>query len=149
VHILIVDDNERIVELVTWFLTERGFRVDRASGFVEARAHLERGAPDLMLSDIDLGAEDGRVELWALARAGVLPPTLVVSGYLSAEVLASLDGLPGLVGTLAKPFDFEVLEAKIRACLALEGAPPDPGPRPEAVEDDDGWIEVQPALEGE
>jgi DNA-binding response OmpR family regulator len=168
VYILIVDDDARIVELVAWFLVERGFRVDRAAGFVQARTHLEREMPDLMLSDIDLGAEDGREELWSLARAGMLPPTLVVSGYLSAEVLAQLNGLPGLVGTLSKPFDFEALEAKIHSCLAAaqgaRGLQPATPARAAAiapaatveviqpvqpVEDDDGWIEVQPALGGE
>lgn len=164
-HILIVDNDSRIVELVTWFLRERGFEVQSAESFADARHLIDDRRPDLLLSDIDLGAEDGREELWALARGGVLPRTLVVSGYLSPEVHARLQGLPGLVGTLAKPFDFEELEARVRGALAAplpasspstvggpdgppegsDGPPEGPGPGDvAAVEDDEGWIEIGP-----
>lgn len=122
-RILIVDNDSRIVELVAWFLEQRGFGVARAESFERARQLLATELPDLMLSDIDLGAEDGRVELWRLAREGVLPPTLVVSGFLSPEVRAALEGLPGLVGMLSKPFDFDVLEERIRTAFQTLAGP--------------------------
>jgi FixJ family two-component response regulator len=47
------------------------------------------------------------------------PPTLVVSGYLDAALSERLLRLPGIVGTLAKPFDLATLEARIGEALAV------------------------------
>jgi DNA-binding NtrC family response regulator len=166
-----VDNDARIVELLTWFLSQRGFEVRTAGSFVEARERLAEGAPDLLVSDVDLGAESAVQELPRLRADGILPRTLVVSGYLDATIKAALTALPEVVGTLAKPFEFTDLEAAIDRALA-EGAAggsasADPVdfevPRPEKApaaspeesqsgggaapdedDDDDGWIEITP-----
>jgi DNA-binding response OmpR family regulator len=92
-----------------------------------------------MLSDLDLGAERGEEELPKLAAEGLLPPTLVVSGYLDAASEARLLGLPRVAGTLRKPFDMSTLETRIAAALerARAFAPP-------AANDEQGWIDVVP-----
>ena len=139
-ELLLVDNDTRITELIAWFLVRRGHNVRSAASFVEARARIDELRPDLMLSDVDLGAESARDELPALAREGRLPPTLVLSGYLDRDLSLRLGAVPGVVGTLAKPFDFAVLEARIDACLALAtNAAPTPAPA-----DDDGWVDVVP-----
>lgn len=152
--ILLVDNDSRILELVAWYLAKRGFTVRTALSFHEARELLASRLPDLLLSDIDLGEENAREELPRLAALGLLPPTLVVSGYLDADVVSELETLPQIVGTLAKPYDFAVLEERVRASCALvvdraptEGA----GARAPSTldagghaEDEDGWIEVVP-----
>jgi ActR/RegA family two-component response regulator len=169
--LLLVDNDARIVELLTWFLSQRGFEVRTAGSFVEARERLAEGAPDLLVSDVDLGAESAVQELPRLRADGILPRTLVVSGYLDAAIKAALTALPEVVGTLAKPFEFTDLEAAIDRALWGEGAgggaSADPGdfevPRPEEApaasleecqsgggaapdgdDDDDGWIEITP-----
>ena len=153
--ILVLDNDERIVELVSWFLGKRGFAVRRAHGFAEAREALAERLPDLMLSDLDLGAESALDELPALADEGLLPPTLVVSGYLDQDSTARLTAIPGVLGTLPKPFDFELLEARVLECLAARPAgsaaaaaateqaseAASPAPEPAAG----GWIEIRPA----
>lgn len=156
--ILVLDNDERIVELVSWFLGKRGFGVRRAHSFEEARAALASGLPDLMLSDLDLGAESALDELPALAEQGLLPPTLVVSGYLDQDSTERLLAVPGVLGTLPKPFDFELLEARVLECLAARPAPVEAAPEPEApsvapeapehaqVErSHEGWVEIRPA----
>lgn len=156
--ILVLDNDERIVELVSWFLGKRGFSVRRAHSFEEARAALASGLPDLMLSDLDLGAESALDELPALAEQGLLPPTLVVSGYLDQDSTERLLAVPGVLGTLPKPFDFELLEARVLECLAARPAPVEAAPEPEApsvapeapehaqVErSHEGWVEIRPA----
>ena len=52
-------------------------------------------------------------ELPRMSREGVLPPTLVVSGYLDGQVEAELSTLPRIVGTMKKPFEFSALEARL------------------------------------
>ena len=172
--LLLVDNDARIVELLTWFLSQRGFEVRTAGSFVEARERLAEGAPDLLVSDVDLGAESAVQELPRLRADGILPRTLVVSGYLDAAIKAALTALPEVVGTLAKPFEFTDLEAAIDRALwggvGGGGASADPGdfevPRPEKApaasleesqsgggaapdegdddDEDDGWIEITP-----
>jgi len=145
VDVLIVDNDRGIAELVAWFLEQRGHSARSVQSFVEARHELRRRPPDLMLSDIEMGVESGREELPRLAAEGLLPPTLVVSGFLDAELRGELEALPAIVGVLAKPFDLADLEARVdtlargpRRARPLPRAAPAPEP------DGDGWIEVLP-----
>ena len=153
--VLIVDNDERIVELVAWFLRKRGYRVRAASDFSLARRCIAERAPDLMLSDLDLGQENALDELPAMEAEGCLPPTLVVSGYLDRSARKRLKRVRAVLGTLAKPFDFPVLEARVGECLAqVASGPrrgaggPDPASRPNTAgthaetEDEEGWIEI-------
>lgn len=120
--ILVVDNDDRIVELVAWFLGKRGFRVRRAQDFAEARRELQSARPDLMLSDLDLGLESALEELPRLAAEGLLPGTLVVSGYLDQGSISRLEAIEGVLGTLPKPFDFERLEQRVLECLEAKPA---------------------------
>lgn len=147
--ILIVDNDERIVELLAWFLSKRGFSVQGVHSFSEAREVLALGQPDLMLSDLDLGAESALVELPRLAEEGILPPTLVVSGYLNAETTERLTSMPQVLGVLAKPFDFARLEERVVGCLkdlsqaqAAQSAPSSPEPSPGPTQGE--WVEIKP-----
>lgn len=149
--ILIVDNDERIVELLAWFLSKRGYSVQSAHSFAEAREVLAAGLPDLMLSDLDLGVESALVELPALAKQGLLPPTLVVSGYLNAETTQRLTIMDQVLGVLAKPFDFASLEDRIVSCLedlalsrAAETLPSAPSQASAPVTEEEEWVEIQP-----
>lgn len=116
-HLLLIENDQRLGELVTWFLTKRGFEVRRAMSFREARGLLAERVPDLMLSDVDLGGESARDELPRLAAEGLLPPTLVVSGYLDPETWAELEALEGVVGLLPKPFELKDLVARVEGLV--------------------------------
>jgi DNA-binding NtrC family response regulator len=150
--LLILDNDQGIVELAAWFLERKGYRVRTASSFRDARAALTREWPDLLLSDLDLGAENGAEELPRMSAAGCLPPTLVVSGYLDSELAQRLCALPEVLGTIVKPFDLPILEERIEACLASRddatarkpaGRLPPLG-ETAIVEDVHGWIEIKP-----
>ncbi len=152
--VLIVDNDERIVELVAWFLRKRGYRVRAAGDFSLARRCIAERMPDLMLSDLDLGEQNALDELPAMEAEGCLPPTLVVSGYLDQDARERLQRVRAVRGTLAKPFDFPVLEAQVAQCLAqtardggraAQRSPAGSGPGLGGeIEDEQGWIEIQP-----
>jgi two-component system OmpR family response regulator len=125
--LLLVDNDPRIVELIAWFLTKRGHTVRTAISFAQAREKIREKSPDLMLSDIDLGFEHGRDELPALAREKLLPPTLVVSGFLDRELARLFATMPAIVGVVAKPIGMAELEARIQSCLEICGARPEGG----------------------
>lgn len=134
-ELLLVDNDARIVELVAWFLERAGHRVRSATSYAQARGLLEERRPDLLLADLELGAERGIEELPRLAAAGLLPRTLVVSGFLDEPLRARLAAVPGIVGTLAKPFDLEALQQAIAACLGGEAPAPADGGEGDSVEE--------------
>jgi len=159
--LLLVDNDATIAELVAWVLQRAGYRVRTAQSFAAARGLLLAARPDLVLSDVDLGAESALVELPQLAAAGLLPATLVVSGYLDEDKRALLGALPMVVGFLDKPFDPRELAARVELALAEAcarglvgpgGALPAAGatgnagwespPSGEDGDSDDGWIEI-------
>ncbi|MFT4539084.1 MAG: DNA-binding response OmpR family regulator [Planctomycetota bacterium] len=161
-RILIVDDEERIAELVTWFLRRSGHEAVHVRSFEEARQVLASLAPHLLLSDIELGAENAREELPRLSAEGKLPPTLIVSGFLDSIIVEELHALPEVRGMLAKPFDFATLEERIcelikqlesegvtfRGSMANTIATPQPATTGDAGvaedDEDEGWIEILP-----
>ncbi len=130
--LLLVDNDAKIVELLSWFLGSRGFQVRVAASFVEARERLAERRPDLLISDVDLGVESALVELPRLSGEGLLPPTLVVSGFLDEAVRQSIFGVPEVLDSLPKPFEFPDLEAKVVACLG-SGPRIEPEPAHEIV----------------
>lgn len=116
-ELLLVENDTRILELLVWFLQRKGYAVRTAASFGEARAALEARRPDLVISDFQVGDEVGSRELAHLAALRLLPPTIVVSGYLDDALEAELGRLPNVVGTLRKPFRFEDLERCMEAAL--------------------------------
>lgn len=151
--LLVVDNDARIAELVAWFLQKEGHSPRVVTSYALAREALREQRFALMLADLELGVEDGRVELPRLYEEGLLPPTLVVSGYLDAEITATLFKTPGILGTVPKPFEPSELLERVEAALQQLGASA-PAPEPSsaqeegaatpAVEDD---VEAHPAEE--
>jgi two-component system, OmpR family, response regulator len=58
-HILIVDDDRGIRELIAGYFEKNGMRVSLAANGREMRAALDYGAPDLIVLDLMLPGEDG------------------------------------------------------------------------------------------
>jgi len=133
--LLLVDNDRRIVELAAWFLERRGYVVRTALSYRDARVAIRERSPDLMLADLELGEENGREELPRLAGEGILPKTLVVSGFLDAELDAELRRIDAVVDTLAKPYDMAGLEQRILACLELSALPELPDGTEDAASD--------------
>jgi len=146
--LLLVDNDARIVELLAWFLRRCGHEVRTADSYRAAREQVLQSVPDLMLADLELTRERGEEELPRLAAEGLLPPTLVVSGYLDSTLEQQLLAIEGVLGTLAKPFDLDLLRQRIEASLAL-AAPPIVATRAAAAGATAGTtIEVEPAAPG-
>ncbi len=115
--LLLIENDRRLGELLCSSLERRGYTTRRAATFTEARGMIAELAPDVVLSDLQLGEEDARDELPRLAAEGILPPTLVVSGYLDARTSEELMRIPNVRGVLPKPFELEALTAAIDELL--------------------------------
>ena len=58
-HILVVDDDQRICQLLSRYLMEHGFRVTQANDAESARGHMRGLAFDLIILDVMMPGEDG------------------------------------------------------------------------------------------
>ncbi|QCP52939.1 response regulator [Trinickia violacea] len=116
-HVLLVDDDRAIRELVATYLEKNGMRVSLAANGREMRAALEFGAPDLIVLDLMLPGEDGLV-LCRELRAGKFRTVPVLMLTALSEETDRIVGLEmGADDYLAKPFAVRELLARIRAVL--------------------------------
>ncbi len=111
-HILVVDDERPIVDLLCMLLEEEGFRVTGATSGHGAAEVMRTRPPDLMLTDVMMPGMTG-FDLAELATV-VHPDVRVV--LMSAAVDASaVRGFP----FIAKPFDLgsvlDTIEAELQA----------------------------------
>ncbi|KAF1060652.1 DNA-binding response regulator [Burkholderia gladioli] len=116
-HVLIVDDDRGIRELVGQYLEKNGIRVSLAANGREMRATLEYGAPDLIVLDVMMPGADGLV-LCRELRAGKFRSVPVVMLTARDEETDRIVGLEmGADDYLTKPFAVRELYARIRAVL--------------------------------
>lgn len=116
-HVLIVDDDRGIRELLATYLEKNGMRVSLAANGRQMRAVLEQGAPDLIVLDLMLPGEDGLV-LCRELRAGKFRTVPVLMLTARSEEADRIVGLEmGADDYLSKPFAVRELLARIRSVL--------------------------------
>ena len=114
-HILVVDDDRRLRELLRKYLSDQGFRVTVAGDAADARARLAGIAFDLIVLDIMMPGETG-LELTAALRADSKVPILLLTAM--AEAQDRIAGLEhGADDYLPKPFEPRELVLRIRTIL--------------------------------
>ncbi len=116
-HILIVDDDRGIRELVGTYLEKNAMRVSLAANGREMRAALEYGVPDLIVLDLMMPGEDG-LTLCRELRAGKFRTVPVLMLTARNEETDRIIGLEmGADDYLPKPFAVRELLARIRSVL--------------------------------
>ncbi|MDR5733451.1 response regulator [Caballeronia sp. LZ025] len=116
-HVLIVDDDRGIRELLATYLEKNGMRVSLAANGRQMRAALEQGAPDLIVLDLMLPGEDGLV-LCRELRAGkfrAVPVLMLTARNEEADRILGLE--MGADDYLPKPFAVRELLARMRSVL--------------------------------
>src|SRR5665213_1082604 len=130
-HLLVVDDDDRIRDLLKQYLARAGFRVTAAAGAAGARRLLETLDFDLLVLDVMMPGEDGlSLTRWLRAGAGAPGGTPVL--ILTARDLPAdrIEGLRlGADDYLAKPFEPRELVLRIEAILRRAAAQPKPRAR--------------------
>ena len=81
-HILIVDDEAEIRDLLAQYLGSAGFRTTTAATPAEAFAALERDAPHLVISDLQLEESDGLAMLEKIRVRLPGVPLILLTGVL-------------------------------------------------------------------
>ena len=81
-HILIVDDETAILELVEAYLSRAGYRVTPVSTAYEAEAAADRDKPDLIITDLQLENSDGLEMIARLKSKLPDTPVILLTGVL-------------------------------------------------------------------
>ena len=114
-HLLVVDDDARLRELLRRYLSDSGFRVTAAADASEARSNLASFAFDLVVLDVMMPGESGLELTRALRADGRIPVLLLTT---MAEPEDRINGLEqGADDYLSKPFEPRELVLRVRNLL--------------------------------
>ena len=114
-HLLVIDDDARLRDLLRRYLVESGFRVTTAGDAAEARLKLQSLAFDLLIVDVMMPGESGLALTESLRRTNAVPILLLTA---MAEPENRIDGLErGADDYLTKPFEPRELVLRIRNIL--------------------------------
>ena len=120
-HILVVDDDTRLRELLRRYLSENEFIVSVASGADEARRLLAGITFDLLVVDVMMPGEDGLSLTQSIRRDSTIPVLLLTARGEVVDRIAGLES--GADDYLVKPFEPRELLLRISTILR-RAAPP-------------------------
>ncbi len=120
-HILVVDDDGRLRELLRRFLADNGYHVSVAGDAEEARAALRNFAFDLMVLDVMMPEQDGISFTSELRETFDLPILLLTARGETEDRISGLAA--GADDYLVKPFDPRELLLRIATILRRSSAP--------------------------
>lgn len=110
-HVLIVDDDDRIRELLSRYLIKHGYRASTAQDAAEARAKMTGLKYDLLILDIMMPGEDGLSLTKSLREHHDVPIILLTALGEAEQRIAGLRS--GADDYLPKPFEPEELLLRI------------------------------------
>jgi two-component system OmpR family response regulator len=118
-HLLIVDDDREIRDLLSRFLAKHGYRVTTAKDARDARRLLADARIDLAILDIMMPGEDGLSLCRELRANSALPVILLTAMGEDTDRIIGLE--VGADDYLPKPFNPRELLARIKAVLRRTG----------------------------
>jgi two-component system OmpR family response regulator len=116
-HILVVDDQREICDLVQEYLTGEGYRVSASHDGAGMRRVLSQGQVDLVILDLMLPGEDGlTLARWLRSQSDI--GIIILTGR--GETVDRIIGLEmGADDYLPKPFNLRELLARVKSVLRL------------------------------
>ncbi|HNP69580.1 MAG TPA: response regulator [Kouleothrix sp.] len=121
-HILVVDDEAHILNLIVELLEDEGYQVRSASNGAAALALIVDQPPALILMDMYMPQMDGLRLLEMLQQQGVndIPVVLMTASPRAAEQVMGV----AAIEYLAKPFDIEMLLEYVTRYVQPAADPP-------------------------
>jgi DNA-binding NtrC family response regulator len=111
--ILIIDDETLQREILTTILSEEGYSVYTASCLEEARKIIDEFYPDIILTDLKLGNQNGIEILHDLPEQPLRPSVIVITAF--GTISSAVEAIKkGAFDYLTKPVDKEVLLVTIK-----------------------------------
>ena len=134
-HILVVDDEEDIRELVEYNLVREGYSVECAASGEDALNMVRKHMPDLIILDLMLPGIDGLTvsrELKKNPKTDAIPIVMLTAKGEETDIIVGLE--LGADDYITKPFSPKVLIARIKAVLRRKEVPSQES-KPEGTED--------------
>lgn len=122
-HILIVEDDVNINDLLSEALTKEGYQCQQAFSGTEARMLLEQNSYSLVLLDLMLPGITGEEVLAGIRRKGNLPVIVLTAKDDLDEKIQLLTG--GADDYITKPFEIKEVIARVQIQLRHAGQEPD------------------------
>jgi two-component system OmpR family response regulator len=115
-HILVVDDQREICDLVQEYLSGEGYRVSTAQSGAEMRREMAQSPVDLVILDLMLPGEDGLTLARSLRQEMPNVGIIILTGR--GEIVDRIIGLEmGADDYLPKPFHLRELLARVKSVL--------------------------------
>ena len=125
-HVLVVDDEPMVREVVVSYLERDGFKVQEAADGKTALRLVLESRPDLVVLDVMLPAIDGLAVLSEIRKRYDIPVILLTARTEEADRVLGLE--LGADDYVVKPFSPRELSARVRSVLR-RARPPAPSPR--------------------
>lgn len=119
-HVLVVDDDRAVLRVIEKWLTTVGYAVDVCDTFEHAKERLSNAPPDVLLTDVRLGAFNG-LQLVILAKEQHPKTVAVVMSAYDDPMLRREASQCGAV-YLQKPFTGEAVLNSVSATPPSEAA---------------------------
>ncbi|OWQ92290.1 two-component system response regulator [Roseateles aquatilis] len=119
-QILLIEDDAEMSRVLARTLEKQGYSVTACLDGVSALRHIGDEANDIVLLDLNLPQLDGLHILQRMRMRGITTPVIILTARGAVgDKIAGLNS--GADDYLAKPFDLEELDARIRALLRRHG----------------------------
>jgi two-component system phosphate regulon response regulator OmpR len=102
-HVLVVDDDRRLRELLSRFLNKNGYRVTTAASAAEARAKTESVVFDALVLDVMMPGENGFDYMRGVRKTSDVPILMLTAQAHAGDRVQGLE--IGADDYLTKPFD--------------------------------------------
>lgn len=114
-HVLVVDDDQRIRDLLSRYLVDNGFRVSSAADAANARAAMRGLAFDLVILDVMMPGEDGLSLARSLKAISNVPICMLTARGESSDRIQGLE--IGVDDYITKPFEPRELVLRLQNIL--------------------------------
>ena len=139
--ILVVDDEEPIVDAISYNLKKEGFAVEAAGDADECINRFLSGSPDLVILDVMLPSGNGLDLCRRLHRHNAaLPVLLLTARAAEADCLRGFDA--GADDYVVKPFSMRELMARVHSLLRRSSAQALSETLPDAVPEKDETLQI-------
>jgi DNA-binding response OmpR family regulator len=115
-HIVVVDDDPSLRQMVTRYLEDHNVPTKSASNKTELKRHFQGSLPSLIILDLRLGQDDG-LDLLREIRSHSDVPVIITTGHRPEEIDRIVGLELGADDYIVKPFSLRELLARVRAVL--------------------------------
>jgi two-component system response regulator (stage 0 sporulation protein F) len=114
-HVLVVDDQKGVRQLLETFFGEKGFSVTTANNGLEAVNCIMKKVPDLVIMDVKMPIMDGTEALAQIKHNKPCLPVIMMTAYVDVLMQEEFAAL-GAEACILKPIDLEkLLETVMKA----------------------------------